>query len=135
MGVVHVGMQQAHGDAVIASFLEFIRQRLGLGAVERNEHLAGGLHALGNHIAPVARQQRVRQFQVKVVLFEAAFGAHLDDIAEPLRGDEGGLCATPLDQRVGGERGAVDDLIDGARGNPGLLAHPVQAFDDGVLRR
>jgi hypothetical protein len=53
-------------------------------------------------------------------LLEARFGAHLDDIAEALGGDQRRPCAAPLDQRVGGQRGAMNDLADLLRTDTGL---------------
>jgi len=79
--------------------------------------------------------QRLGQHQVQVVLLEPAFRPHLDHVAETLRGHERRLRSAAFDQRVGGERGAVDDLPDLPWRAPRLGADLVHAIDDGLLRR
>ena len=110
--VVDVGVQEPDRDALVARGRKLAGQGLDLGAVERDQHVAPGPDPLGQGVAAVARQERGGQDQVEVVLLEPALGPHLDHVPESVRGDERGLRAPPLDQRVGGKRGAVDDLAD-----------------------
>ena len=99
--------------------------------VERQDWLARGVEPLGNGEAPLPRHQRHRLLHVDVVLLEAALRPHLDGIAEALGRHQRGPCALALDQRVGGERGAVNDQCNvRGRDAAGLhrlgegLAHP-----------
>jgi hypothetical protein len=73
--------------------------------------------------------------QVEVVLLEAAFRAHLDYVAEALGGDEGRARAAPLDQRVGGKRGAVDHEIEVGRSDACSLDDDCDAIEDRLLGR
>ena len=106
-------MQEAHGDGVeaLGARRPAPRPRRGRG----DQDVAAGVHALAQGEAGVAGDQRLGQDEVEVVLLEAAFGPHLDHVAEALGRDEGGAGAAPLDQGVGGERGAVDDAGEGGR--------------------
>ena len=77
--------------------------------VKRHQHLAVGGKALRHVEAQRARHQRHGPVDHQVVMVEALFVALLDDVAEALRGDEGGLRTLALDQRIGGERRAMDE--------------------------
>ena len=88
-------------------------ERLGQGRngalVQLHQHLAVGGEALADFEAQRARHQRHRAVDHQVVMVEALLVALLDDVAEAFGGDEGGPRALALDQRIGGERGAVDE--------------------------
>ena len=135
MGVVLVGMQQPHRDRGEAGQLQPLRQRLDLGPLQRDQHIALRIHPLAQRIAELARQQRLGQGQVQVVLLEPALGAHLDDVAKALGGDQRCLRPAPLDQRIGRQRRAMDDLLHVAQPDARLGADPVNALRDGVLGR
>jgi hypothetical protein len=66
-------------------------------------------------------------------LFEPAFGAHLDHVAETCRGDQRRARAAPFDQRIGGQRRAVDDLADLRRADPRLGADLMHPVDNRIL--
>ena len=133
MRVVDIGVQEADRDAFIARLGQIIRQRLHLRPIEGYEDAAVGIHPLRQHIAAVAGEERFGEIEVQVVLFEPAFGAHLDHVAKALRRDQRGLRTPPLNQRIGGERGAVDDLADGGGGDARLGADLMQALNNGVF--
>ena len=83
----------------------------------------------------LARQQRLGQHEVQVILFKPAFGTHLDHIAEALRGDQRRLRPASFDQRIGGKRRAMNDLTDLCRVHPRLGADLMHAINDRVFRR
>ena len=80
--------------------------------VERNQHFAPGIEALRNRVTILTLNERCRQHDVEVVLLEAAFGASLDDVAETIGGNKSSLRAVALDERIGRQGRAVDDLFD-----------------------
>ena len=100
------------------------------GILQRQQNLAVGRDPLVNGQPVPARNQRLRQFQVEVVLFEAVFRAHLDDVAKTLRGYEYGAGAAALDEGVGHKRRAVNDLPDAAGRNAGATGRGPDAFKD-----
>ena len=133
MRVVDIGVQEADRDAFIARLGQIIGQRLHLRPVQRGEDAAVGIHPLRQHIAAVAGEERFGEIEVQVVLFEPAFGAHLDNVTETFRRDQRSLRPPPFDQRIGGERGAVDNLADGGGGDARLGADLMQALNDSVF--
>ncbi len=68
-------------------------------------------------------------------MFEPAFGAHFDDIAKALGGDQRRFGAAPLNQRIGRQSGAMDDLGDIGGRDARLFTDLMQALHDGVFRR
>ena len=133
MGRVEVGMQEAHGDGFVAR--EAGCEVLDLGQCEGDKDIAARIDAFAQGQAIVAGDQRIGQGEVEVVLFEARFGAHLDHVAEAFGRDEGGAGAAPFDQRIGGERGAVDDAGERGGCEAGAGTDLVHAVEDGVFGR
>ena len=80
--------------------------------IERGQHVAVAVHAFRHFEAVAARHQRVGELQEQVVDVVALLGAHLQDVAEALRGDQAEARAAALDQGVGDQRGAVHDVAD-----------------------
>src|SRR5690606_27449003 len=101
---IDVGMDKADGDRAKTFALNLLCKRLQLRLIERLQFLTVSPDAARDRIAMLARDQRRRQAQIDVVLFEAVFRAHFDDVAKTFAGHESRLCATALNQRVGGER-------------------------------
>src|SRR5690606_34693642 len=64
---------------------------------------------------------------------ETVFRAHLDDVAEALRGHERRSGATALDERIGGERRAVDDDIDIAQRDARIPDDDLDTIEDRLL--
>ena len=135
VGVVHVGMQQAHGDAFIPRLAQVVGQSLDLGPVQRDQRAAIGVQPFADGVAAIARQQRIGKLQVEIILFEPAFGAHLDHVAEAFGRDQRRLGPAPFDQRIGGQRGAVDHLRNRRGRDARLFTDPVHALDDRILGR
>ena len=73
----------------------------------------------------VARHQRLRRRQAQVVAFGLQPLAHLDDVAVAFGGEHADLGALPLQQRIGGDRRAMDDAL-GARQQGGQVAGPAR---------
>ena len=135
MRVVQIGMDQPDRDAFITRVGDAVRQRLDLGAVERVQNRPRGIDTLFHRVAHLARQQRFGKVEVQIILLEPAFGAHFDHVTEALGGDQRGLGPAPFDQRVGCQRGAVDDLREIGGRDPGLGADLMHPVDDRVLGR
>ena len=70
---------------------------------------AVGQHALRTSSAELARHERRRRVDEEVVHVVAALAADLDRVPESGRREQAGPRALALDQRVGGQRGAVDE--------------------------
>ena len=135
MNGVEVGMNEPDGDAGVAAFADRLSERLDLFAVHRDQSLAARIDAFAQRVAKLTRQKRFRQRQIEVILLEARFRPHLDDVAKTFGRDERGLGSAPLDQRVGRQGGAVNDLVNRGRRNASLGADQPHPLDDGVLRR
>jgi hypothetical protein len=82
--------------------------------VEREQRGAVRAQPLAHRQAQAARHQRLGRRHPHVVALGLQPFAHLDHVAVALRGEHGDARAAALQQRVGGDRGAVDD----ARGAP-----------------
>ena len=81
----------------------------------------------------LARDQRRRHHEVEIVLVEPAFGADLHNIAKAVRREEGRPRPTALDERVGGERRAVDDETDIGETDAGRSADRRHGVEDCLL--
>ena len=73
-------------------------------------HRAVDQHALVHLEAQVARRERPRPLHEQVVHVVAVLAGDLDRVAEALGRDQRGPGALPLDDGVGDERGAVEDV-------------------------
>jgi hypothetical protein len=87
-------------------------------------------HALANLTAPPARNERRRALEVEIVEPGEAKPSDLEQIAEALGGQETGPGTAALEDSVGRDGGAVDDLADVARRNAGLGRQLSHAVDD-----
>ena len=67
-------------------------------------------------------------------MFEAPFGTHFDDVAKSLGSDKCSFSAALLNQRIGGKRGAVNQLIDIFDIDPGFIGNFYQAVNDSLFR-
>ena len=135
---IAIGVQEADGDRLDAFGDQALRDGAHLGGFERREHVAVAVHAFGHFQAMAARHQRIREVQEQVVDVVALLGAHLQDVAEAARGDQAEARAAALDQGVGDQRGAVDDVADvGERqaGGAQQLGEAFQRADGWVVRR
>src|SRR5439155_26352768 len=94
-------VEEADGDALDALGLEQRQQGFDRGAVERQQHLAGGTAPLLHRQAKATRHQWRRLVEKDVVLLEAARGAYFDAVAESGRREQRGRGGFALDQAVG----------------------------------
>ena len=130
MGRVGVAVEETHGDAFDALPGQPRNKRGERLLVQWRQHLARGVHALGHRQPPTPGHQRSGPVDVHVVLLEAILEGHLEHVAMAFGGDQRGLRAAPLDQRVGGERRAVENDADVVRVCPPLLQNLGKAVHD-----
>jgi hypothetical protein len=79
--------------------------------IQRHQHSSLRIDPLANGHAEAARNQRWRQVDVYIVLLETILVADLEDVAKAFGGQQRRLGALALDQRIRGQRGAVDDEV------------------------
>jgi hypothetical protein len=77
--------------------------------IEFEENLALGIDPLPDRQATPARNERLRQVDVDVILLESIFMADLDDIPEAFGGEQRCLGAFSFDQRIRRQGCSVDD--------------------------
>ena len=130
---VHVGVNEPDGDRPEPADGDPVGSRRQCRLVQRGQFLPLCADTARDRETILARDQRRGQAKVQVILLERVFSAHLDDIAETLGRLKGSARAAPLDQRIGGQRRAVDHDIQIGGGNPGLGQHDVDAVKDGLL--
>ena len=132
---VLIAVDQPHGDALVALADDLAGQSLDLVDRHRHQNLALGVDPLGDDETVGARHQGLGKDDVQVVLLEPVLGPHLDDVAEPLGGDQRRPGAAPLDHRIGRQRRAVDDLGNVAHADPGQFDHLRNTVQHRLLRR
>ena len=110
MGVIHVSMQKAHTDRLNIQPGQRIHQPVQFCPRQRLHHLTFYVHAFSSFKAFGCRHQRLRDFQIEVVKLIADFATDGQHITRALRHDQPGLGTFALDQRVGHQRSAVNDL-------------------------
>ena len=108
-------MQQddRHGrDAVFPQGRQHLRQG---GDIDRLENLAAGRNPLVNLETQIARDERLREFQLKIIDVVSDLVPHLQYIAEPCGRDQRRRTALALDQRVDHQCRSVNENIQIAR--------------------
>jgi hypothetical protein len=128
-------VQEADGDRLDLLALELRRDAAHGRLVERQQHRAIGSDALRHAEAQITRHQRLGPLHVDVVLLEAVLPGDLQRIAEPLGGEQGGARALALDQRIGGERRAVNHKRHIGRCALGFGQHGAHARQHGAFGR
>ena len=128
---------QAHGDRVDAFLFEVGERTTHAVFVERFLNFAGIEHAFGYAQAQVARDQRLGRQKLEVVAIRLVAVAEVQDVAEALGVKDPHLGATAIDDGIGGDGGAVDDVVatcDELRDIQTLLPSKVpHAVEDGLL--
>ena len=135
---VRPGMQEAHRDGLDPGGAHRQPGAAHALLVQRAQHRAVGGDTLAHRVAQRARHQHRGGLDVDVVGVAALLVAHLEHVAEALGGQQRGARALALDQRVGRERGAVDEQphLAGAHAGLGQQAlHPFQHRELGRARR
>ncbi len=134
MDGVDIGMQQADRERLHALVDEGRDHAPGLALVERSQHAALGQQPLGDFAAEMSRHERGRRVDEQVVHVVAALGADLERVAEACGRQQRRAGALSLDQRIGRERGAVDDGANGALGHPGVAQQRLHTLLDALRR-
>ena len=112
---VGVRVQKAHGHGRHAFGDETPDRLARVVDVERHEHVAAMVDALGHFPAPAPAHQRRRLLPGDVIEPIRAHAADLEHITKSTCGDESRPGALALEDGVGGDRGAVHDLVHVAR--------------------
>ncbi|HLC27755.1 MAG TPA: hypothetical protein VJM80_13425 [bacterium] len=105
-------MQEADGYGLDSVLLQLGHRRLHIGFIQRRQNLPGEAGALINLQTQIAGHQGLIGRDKNVVHGGANVlkpPADLDDVEEVLRGDHPGLGPVLVDQRVGGQSGAVNE--------------------------
>nr|WP_228430456.1 hypothetical protein [Baekduia soli] len=134
---VQEGEQEADADRLHAPVLELEDRLDRARLVERDRDLARGHDALGDRLAVLALHQRpalVGDVLHEREVVRPLVAADVDDVAEALRRQHPGAPAVVLEERVGGDRGAVEDQVDVRGRDAGDVADLVRALD-GAARR
>ena len=126
------GVEQAHRQRLDALREQPVERALDVGLVERLLHRAASVDPLAHLHPQAALDQGGRLLPGEVVQTRHAQAPDLEDVAEAPRGDQPGPGAAQLEQRVGGDGGAVQHLDHVATAEPGLVEHLAQPVDDGA---
>ena len=106
--------QQADGARLRSRFLQR-RHRPGQGTgVELAYHLAPRRDSLRYFKAQRAGDQGRRVVALQIEHVRAGLAPNLEEVAEPFGSDQRDLSAAPLDEGVGGHRGAVGQTLHGS---------------------
>ena len=127
---IGVGVQQAHRHRLDLVGGEELGEARHLVLGQRNEHLAPGVHPLGDLEGQFARDERLRPMKEQIEGLDAVAAPDRIGVAEAARGDQRGASALLLQHRVDGDGRAVQDLVE--RGH--LAAREAQALGDAAGR-
>ena len=105
-------MKEADGHRVHAGRSQFFDDGAQVLFVERLQDLTGVKDTLLDFKAEVARHQRVGPPYAPVVQVRPVLAAYVENVPEPLGGDQGRARAFPLQDGVDGHRGPVDEEGD-----------------------
>ena len=134
MIVMGIGVEQADGDGAHPVACKLPPDRRNCGLVERDQHVAVGRQPFADGEAADARHQRLRPVDHQVVMVEPLLVALLDDVAKALGGDQRGARTLALDQRIGRQRGAMDEDPDIGGRQRRLTQHGVDAVEHAAFR-
>ena len=132
---VRVAVDEPDRDGFHALRLERREERAHRILLQRDEDASAVVDPLLHRKPEAARHQGFRPVDPDVVLLEAVLVRHLERVAVPGRHDQCGARAPALDDRVRGQRRAVDDETDGGGGNVGQPQHLVHALQHAPLGR
>ena len=132
---VGVAVDQPHRDGLHPLRLERREERAHRILLQRDEDASAVVDPLFHGEPEAARHQGLRTVDPDVVLLEAVLVRHLERVAVPRRDDQRGARAPALDDRVRGQRRAVDDETDGGGGNVRQPQHLVYALQHAPFGR
>ena len=135
---IHEREQVADGDRLDAGILELARGAANGVLIERAEHAPGVVAALGNFLGEALRRNGGRlRIEIIEQVAVARLALNFLDRAVALRDQQSDLGAAQLQQRVGGDGGAVSEKTDlrrrGAVGNESR--DPLQHTQRGIFWR
>ena len=113
-------VQQTYRDRLDAVGCEAADEGCDFGLVQRRDHAAPRVDALGHLEDPRAANQGLGELDPDVVDVVPALAAHGQDVPKAAGHQQRGVDAAPLDEGVGRERGAVHDGIHVARRDAAL---------------
>ena len=105
---VLVAVQEVDHERIAACGAQAFRRVAHRRFVEGHQHVAIGIHALRHLDAKLARDQR-REAAGQPIGVGPRAPSELQYVAEALGGDESATAELTFQERVGGDRGAVDD--------------------------
>ena len=111
---VDVAVQEMDDDGLAARRQQRLRGLGDGGLVERRQHLAVGIHALGHFEPHLAVDQR-REGAAQAVSLRARATAQLQHVAKTLRCDQPDLGDLAFEHRIRGRRRAVHDRLQQRR--------------------
>lgn len=126
MRVVGVGIDVADGDRLDPLGLEEGDRLLDVPLAQGRQHAAVEGDPFGHLPAQVARDEGAGLGKHEVEEVGPVAARDLENVAEPLRRQQGGLRALALGERVDDRRGAVDERLDA----PGVDAALFDDVDD-----
>ena len=129
-----IGMEEADDHAVHPFVPEHPRELAKPRLVEGAVHRPVGEPSLRYLEAQRALDEGLRMIEVDVVDPGAGLAADLEEVAEPLAGDEGDLAAAALDERVRADGRAVGEVRDLRRREPFRGQHLSDPVDDRPIR-
>ena len=131
---VGVAVDEPDRDGFHPLRLERRQQRAHRILLQRDEDVSAVVDPLLHREPEAAGHQGFRTVDPDVVLLEAVLVRHLQRVAVPGGDDQRRARPPPLDDRVGGQRGAVDDETHGGGRDVRQPQHLVHAFQDAALR-
>jgi len=131
--VVHVRVQERHGDRLDAELFQLARHPGELRFLQRLEHLATRIQALVHRQAVAGRDQRLRQLDVEVVDVVAPLAADVEHVGVAGGRDERRARAFAFDERVRDQRRAVHYLAE-RRARAGLAQEIEDHGGNGLAR-
>ncbi len=116
---IAVGVHQAHRDRLDIVGHQLLHRAQHRHLVERLDDATVGSDALGDLEPARTAHQRLGEGQEQVIDVVALLDADLEHVAETLGRDEADRRALALDDGVGDQRRAVNDLVEIADGDAG----------------
>jgi hypothetical protein len=124
------GVDEAHRNGFDLLGEQCVDGPLRVGRMERALDLAAIIDAFVDHLAQIALDQRRRLGPGQVVELGHPQRADLKHVAEALGGDQPDPRALVLQDRIGGDRGAVADFLDRTTAQVRFAEHFSEAVDD-----
>jgi hypothetical protein len=130
---IGVAVHQPYGDCGDALFGEGASSGMDIFFAKPDQHAAVGGHALTDFQPQPARHERRRSAHEYVRLFKPMLVCHFQGISKALGAQQADFRAFALDQRIGRQRGPVNDQVDIARLYAGLVQCERHAFQEPEL--